>query len=100
MHGRIGTPSYNPGRIGNPSYNSASLRLHALVVEGVELGTGLLGRLLDAGEELLFVLVDLAVGEKHVLQPARLIGVDLAVGQDVFLDGFEEQSLEAGTHLF
>src|SRR5207253_2927404 len=55
------------------------LRGHALLVEFLELGTGVvLGGLLQLLQERLLILVDLAVGEQHFAQPAGLRLVDLA----------------------
>src|SRR5689334_22783032 len=69
------------------------------LIELIEFGAGLGGRLLDLAQELLLVVVDLAVGEQHLAQPFGFPARDSAVAQHVLLDGLEKQRLELGVDL-
>jgi len=69
---------------------------HALGEQLLELGADLPGLAAQLVQELPLLLVDCAVGVEHLPQPARLLGVDGAVSEDVVLDGLVEELLPGG----
>src|ERR1043165_9903563 len=60
---------------------------HALRKQRLELTADLPGLALDFVQKPALLVVDFAVGEEHLPQPGGLIGVDVAIRQDVVLDG-------------
>src|SRR5205085_687480 len=78
------------------SCRSAWSRDAAVLQQLLERGARRFGAGLEFAQQALLVVVDLAVGEQRLTEPAGLGVVDGAVGQHVRLDRLDEQGGELG----